>query len=88
MYVAAPTSTIDFETSDGKAIPIEHRNGDETKLIFGNPIAPDGVVIYSPAFDITPNDLITGIVTERLVLRSPYPESMKQLKHLIEGEGV
>jgi methylthioribose-1-phosphate isomerase len=86
MYVAAPTSTIDFETSDGKAIPIEHRNADETRLVFGSSIAPDDVEIYSPAFDITPNELITGIVTERSVLRAPYPESMMQLKHLIERE--
>ncbi len=71
-YVAAPTSTIDFEMSSGKQIPIEQRAGTEVTSIGGVQVAPAGVNVYSPAFDVTPHELISAIVTEAGVLRSPY----------------
>ena len=65
-YVAAPYSTIDLKTQSGADIPIEQRNPLEVTTIHGSyPVAPDGVAVYNPAFDVTPAELITGIVTER-----------------------
>ena len=69
-YVAAPYSTIDLGTKSGKDIPIEQRNPAEvTSINGGHPIAPSGVEVYNPAFDVTPADLITGIITERGVFK-------------------
>lgn len=81
MYVAAPTSTIDFAMTSGKEIPIEQRSGKEVTHIFGTQIAPDDVDVYAPAFDVTPNDLITAIITERGVLKKPYREAIEILKN-------
>ncbi|MFZ1747786.1 MAG: S-methyl-5-thioribose-1-phosphate isomerase [Nitrospirales bacterium] len=65
-YVAAPSSTIDMETADGNGIPIEERSPSEvTCLHSGRMIAPQGVEVWNPAFDVTPADLIAGIITER-----------------------
>lgn len=65
-YVAAPYSTIDLKTKSGADIPIEQRNPLEVTTIHGShPVAPDGVAVYNPAFDVTPAELITGIITER-----------------------
>ncbi|WP_447965622.1 S-methyl-5-thioribose-1-phosphate isomerase [Nitrospira sp. Ecomares 2.1] len=65
-YVAAPSSTIDMETADGNGIPIEERSSSEvTSLHSGQKIAPHGVEVWNPAFDVTPADLIAGIITER-----------------------
>ncbi|MBH0178504.1 MAG: S-methyl-5-thioribose-1-phosphate isomerase [Nitrospira sp.] len=65
-YVAAPYSTIDLKTPSGADIPIEQRNPLEVTTIHGShPVAPDGVAVYNPAFDVTPAELITGIITER-----------------------
>ena len=75
-YVAAPYSTIDLGTKSGKDIPIEQRNPVEvTKVHGGDPIAPSGIDVYNPAFDVTPADLITGIITERGVFR---PDELQQ----------
>ena len=63
-YVAAPWSTVDFALADGKAIPIEERDGTEVRAIDGVPLCPDAAQVYNPAFDVTPADLIAGIVTE------------------------
>jgi methylthioribose-1-phosphate isomerase len=69
-YVAAPYSTIDLKTKSGADIPIEQRNPDEVTTIHGShPIAPKGVAVYNPAFDVTPAELITGIITERGVFK-------------------
>ena len=69
-YVAAPYSTIDLKTKSGADIPIEQRNPLEVTSIHGSyPVAPDGVAVYNPAFDVTPAELITGIVTERGVFK-------------------
>ncbi len=71
-YVAAPVSTIDLETPDGEKIPIEERNASEvTQLYGGGAIAPSGIAVWNPAFDVTPAKFITGIITERGIL-SPH----------------
>jgi methylthioribose-1-phosphate isomerase len=69
-YVAAPYSTIDLKTHTGADIPIEQRNPSEITSIHGShPVAPKGVAVYNPAFDVTPAELITGIITERGVFK-------------------
>jgi len=78
-YVAAPWSTVDLDTRDGAAIPIEERGGDEVVLIAGQRIAPVGVPARYPAFDVTPEALVTAIVTERGVIRRPYAEGLRAL---------
>jgi methylthioribose-1-phosphate isomerase len=64
-YVAAPVSTIDLECETGDAIPIEERNRKELTHIFNQPIAPEGVDVWNPAFDVTPARLVTAIITEK-----------------------
>lgn len=81
--VAAPTSTIDFAVNSGKEIPIEQRSGTEVTEIAGTRIAPEGVDVYSPAFDITPGELVAAIVTDRGVLRAPYRQSIATLKPVL-----
>ena len=71
-YVCAPLSSVDPATSSGDEIPIEERPADEVLLVRGQPIAPPGTEVRNPAFDVTPADLITGIVTEEGVLRAPF----------------
>ena len=67
-YVAAPTSTFDLELSDGSKIPIEERSAEEICCGFGKRTAPEGVRVYNPAFDVTPAELIAGIITERGII--------------------
>jgi methylthioribose-1-phosphate isomerase len=77
-YVCAPTSTIDMRVAGGDDIPIEERAPEEvTELWYERRMAPEGVRVYNPAFDITDRALITGIVTERGVLYPPYDESLR-----------
>lgn len=71
-YVCAPTSSVDLETPDGTAIPIEERKADEVLELRGIRIAPPGTEVRNPAFDVTPADLITGIVTEDGVVVAPF----------------
>jgi methylthioribose-1-phosphate isomerase len=78
-YVAAPWSTVDLETATGADIPIEERAGDEVVVVAGKRIAPVGVPARYPAFDVTPAALITAIVTDRGVVRAPYPEGLQAL---------
>ena len=80
LYVAAPTSTFDFEMVDGKDIPIEQRSGREVTHIGDTQIAPDDVTVYSPAFDITPHELVSAIITDQGVLRDPYRPEIEALK--------
>jgi methylthioribose-1-phosphate isomerase len=75
-YVAAPISTIDLATPNGQAIPIEERSADEVTTLRGIRIAPKGVKARHPAFDVTPNNLIAGIITERGVAKAPYQDSL------------
>jgi methylthioribose-1-phosphate isomerase len=76
-YVAAPLSTIDLQTPDGSRIPIEERNSREVTHVGGAQLAPDGAQVWNPAFDVTPHQLIAGIITERGIFRAPYSESLK-----------
>lgn len=76
-YVAAPLSTIDMSISTGKEIPIEERDPKEVTHIGGVQIAPDGVVVRNIAFDVTPHELIDGIITEWGTASEPYEESFR-----------
>ena len=78
-YVAIPYSSIDLDAASGADIPIEERAPDEVTHWGGHRTAPDNVKAGNPAFDVTPNDLITGIITERGILRSPYDQSIQAL---------
>jgi methylthioribose-1-phosphate isomerase len=78
-YVAAPWSTLDLETPRGEAIPIEERESEEVVMIAGRRIAPAGVSARYPAFDVTPAALVTAIITERGIARSPYAEAFAAL---------
>ena len=75
-YVAAPTSTIDPLLADGDDIPIEQRSPDEVSSFRGVRIAPEGIRIANPAFDVTPESFVTAIITERGIARPPYEESL------------
>ena len=78
-YVAAPLSTIDRACPNGAAIPIEERSAQEVVDINGSRVAPVGVSVRHPAFDVTPARLITAIITERGVLRPPYGEAIRNV---------
>ncbi|MFZ2385627.1 MAG: S-methyl-5-thioribose-1-phosphate isomerase [Candidatus Omnitrophota bacterium] len=79
-YIAAPVSTFDFSISSGVDIPIEERDPAEvTGMFFRSPIAPSGVNVYNPAFDVTPAGLISSIITDRGVLVPPYSGKIKDL---------
>ena len=78
-YVAAPFNTIDLATVSGDLIPIEQRSAREVTHVGGVQVTPNGVAIQNPAFDVTPARYITAIVTERGILRSPYPESIRAM---------
>jgi methylthioribose-1-phosphate isomerase len=78
-YVAAPLSTIDFTCPDGDHIPIEERDPRELTEWSGTRIAPDGVGVLNPAFDVTPARFVTAIVTERGIARAPYEASLLAL---------
>ena len=78
-YVAAPVSTIDLETATGEDIVIEQRASREVTHVGEFAIAPEGVAVAHPAFDVTPADLVTAIVTERGIARAPYRESLASI---------
>lgn len=78
-YIAGPTSTIDLETLRGEDIPIEERHESEITCSFGKRTAPEGIKVYNPAFDVTPHQLITAIITEKGIVRAPYDEGLKNL---------
>ncbi|HEX6099000.1 MAG TPA: S-methyl-5-thioribose-1-phosphate isomerase [Thermoanaerobaculia bacterium] len=78
-YIAAPVSTIDPACPSGDQIPIEERSAEEVVDIFGARVAPEGIQVRHPAFDVTPARLITAIITERGVLRPPYGEAIRAL---------
>lgn len=81
-YVAAPTSTFDFSIKSGKEIPIEQRNIKEVTHIKGERIAPEGIRIQNPAFDVTPNYYITAIITEKGIVYPPYDINIEKLKNI------
>jgi len=78
-YVAAPTSSIDLSCSNGSTIPIEERSAREVTHIFNQRITPERVQVANPAFDITPHRLVTAIVTEKGVVRSPFSRTLSRL---------
>lgn len=78
-YVAAPTSTIDLSLPSGAEIPIEEREPDEVTHIQGIRIAPKGIDVANPAFDVTPHNYITTIITERGIIREPYQEELTKI---------
>lgn len=79
-YIVAPTSTIDFDIDTGEEIHIEERSGEEVTHVYGNRVAPEGIDVYNPAFDVTPNENITGIVTEKGIVKAPFREGILKLK--------
>lgn len=80
VYICAPTSTIDLNTKTGADIHIEQRPGEEiTEMWYKERMAPEGVKVFNPCFDVTDNDLIAGIVTEYGIARAPYTESLKEI---------
>jgi methylthioribose-1-phosphate isomerase len=78
-YVAAPLSTIDLATADGSHIPIEQRPAREVSHLGSARLTPEGATIWNPAFDVTPAELVTGIITERGIARAPYEQSLPRL---------
>jgi len=78
-YVVAPCSTIDLKIPSGDHIPIEQRNPDEVIAVRGAQIAPAGVRVANPAFDVTPHQYVTAIITEKGIARSPYNVSLGQI---------
>ncbi len=80
LYICAPTSTIDRNTLTGKEIHIEERPAEEVvEMWYKKRMAPEGVKVFNPAFDVTDHDLIAGIVTEYGIARAPYTESLKEI---------
>ncbi|MGI8742748.1 MAG: S-methyl-5-thioribose-1-phosphate isomerase [Bryobacteraceae bacterium] len=78
-YVAAPVSTLDLSLESGDQIPIEQRNPSEVTHVFGVPIAPEGIAVENPAFDVTPNRYVTAIITEKGIAMEPYTHSLREL---------
>ncbi|MCI9212333.1 MAG: S-methyl-5-thioribose-1-phosphate isomerase [Ruminococcus sp.] len=79
VYIAAPTTTIDMDCRDGSAIPIEERSADEVLCVNGGYIAPKEVKTYNPAFDVTPAEYITAIVTEKGIVYPPFIENLEKI---------
>jgi methylthioribose-1-phosphate isomerase len=78
-YVAAPITTLDLSLAAGDQIPIEERDSREITHVKEQQLGPDGVSVHNPAFDVTPNELIAAIITDRGVARAPYTESLSRL---------
>ena len=79
-YVAAPMSTVDFDCPDGEGIPIEERDPSEVTELFGTRVAPEGVEVRNPAFDVTPARYVGAIVTELGIARAPFTESLQAMR--------
>jgi methylthioribose-1-phosphate isomerase len=78
-YVVAPVSTFDLATPSGDRIPIEERSAEEVTHHAGRRLAPEGISVRNPAFDVTPSRYVTAIVCERGIARPPYGESLRAL---------
>ncbi len=76
-YVAGPTSSIDLQCPAGKDIPIEQRDAKEVSHLFGKPLAPKGMKVLNPAFDVTAQDLVSAIITEKGVINPPYQHNIR-----------
>ena len=82
-YVCAPTSTIDLDTPAGNEIKIEQRPGREvTEMWYKEPMAPQGIKVFNPAFDVTDHELITAIITEHGIARAPFWKSLAEMKNV------
>jgi len=79
-YSAAPLSTIDFSINDGSEIPIEERDKNEVRFVGKSQVAPLDIDVFNPAFDVTPHQNVTGIITEKGVIYPPFKENIKKLK--------
>ena len=87
-YVCAPTSTIDYDTPTGDEIKIEQRPAEEvTEMWYKERMAPVGIKVFNPAFDVTDHELITAIVTEYGIARAPFKESLNEIRKKKEGTG-
>ncbi|HKQ53185.1 MAG TPA: S-methyl-5-thioribose-1-phosphate isomerase [Pyrinomonadaceae bacterium] len=78
-YVAAPVSTLDLTLASGEEIPIEERDPREVTHLRDQRLAPEGIEVHNPAFDVTPHELIAAIITDKGVARPPYTESLKRM---------
>ncbi len=78
-YTVLPSSSIDLTLEDGSGIPIEERGSEEVRTMYGVQTAPANVPVYNPAFDVTPHELLTGIITEKGVIYPPFKENLKKL---------
>jgi methylthioribose-1-phosphate isomerase len=87
-YVVAPATTLDPETATGAGIDIEHRHADEVRRGYGTLTAPADARVYAPAFDVTPAELITGIVTDTGVIRAPYAVGIERAAAALRGGEV
>ncbi|MBO8141351.1 MAG: S-methyl-5-thioribose-1-phosphate isomerase [Firmicutes bacterium] len=87
-YVAAPVSTLDLSLEHGGQVPIEERAASEVTHIAGQPIAPEGVDVLNPAFDVTPARYVTAIITEHGVVRPPYEEGLARLVNRLDEQGA
>jgi len=85
VYSVVPTSTIDLNLPDGDHIPIEERDSREVTHINGVAIAPEGVPVYNPAFDVTPHKYITAIITEEGVCYPPFNVTLRRAKEAAEA---
>jgi len=83
-YVAAPSSTIDIKMPDGDSVPIEERSPDEVTHVEGICVAPEGVPVANPAFDVTPHRYISAIITDRGIVRPPFDENLKRIMEMEE----
>ena len=84
-YSVVPVSTIDFSITSGAEIPIEERDASEVTSPTGVPVAPEGMAVYNPAFDVTPHEHITGIITERGIIYPPFDMHIAHLRSKYEG---
>lgn len=79
MYAIVPTSTIDLSLASGEEIPIEYRSRNEVVYVDGSAVAPEESEVFNPAFDVTPHQYITAIVTEKGICYPPFTESLKRV---------
>lgn len=85
-YIAAPSTTFDLDAKTGKDIPIEERPSHEVGTMFGRRLSPKGIKIFNPAFDVTPHQYISGIITEAGVLRPPYKQTIAKIKKILSQD--
>ena len=78
-YVVAPVSSFDLSIASGQEIPIEQRSRNEVAYFLGRNTVPESVAVYNPAFDVTPNNLVTAIITEKGILSPPLENSIREL---------